>query len=56
MDPYGLLAGYTTTGTETSGNSYLEILLEIWRIVNKRKWLILGIAAACSRDRRVANA
>ena len=45
-DPYGPLAGYTTTGTETSGHNYVEILLEIWRIVFKRKWLIVGIAAA----------
>ena len=46
VDPYGPLAGYTSTGTETPGYSYLEILLEIWRIFYKRKWLIIGIAAA----------
>jgi succinoglycan biosynthesis transport protein ExoP len=45
-DPYGLLAGYPTTGAETSGYSYLEIILEIWRIIYKRKWLIVSIAAA----------
>ena len=45
-DPYGVLAGYPITGTETPGHSYLDIILEIWRIVYKRKWLILAIAAA----------
>jgi succinoglycan biosynthesis transport protein ExoP len=43
-DPYGLIAGYPTTDVE--GYSYLEIALEIWRIVYKRKWLIISIAAA----------
>ena len=45
-DPYGPLAGYTATGTETPAHSYLDIILEIWRIVYKRKWLILSIAVA----------
>ncbi len=45
-DPYGLLAGYPATDTETPDHSYLDIILEIWRIVYKRKWLILSIAAA----------
>ena len=45
-DPYGMLAGYPATGTETPGQSYLDIILELWRIVYKRKWLILSIAAA----------
>ena len=45
-DPYGMLAGYPATGTETPGHSYLDIILELWRIVYKRKWLILSIAAA----------
>ena len=45
-DPYGLPAGYPSTGTETPGRSYLELILELWRIVYKRKWLILGVAAA----------
>jgi succinoglycan biosynthesis transport protein ExoP len=45
-DPYGPPAGYPTTGAETPGYSYLEILLEIWRIVYKRKWLVVSIAAA----------
>jgi polysaccharide biosynthesis transport protein len=44
QDPYGP-PGYPSTGIETPGYSYLEILLEIWRIVYKRKWLIIGIAA-----------
>ena len=38
-DPYGLLAGYPSTGTETPSHSYLELILELWRIVYKRKWL-----------------
>ena len=45
-DPYGMLAGYPETGTETPGQSYLDLILELWRIVYKRKWLILSIAAA----------
>ena len=45
-DPYGMLAGYPATGAETPGHSYLDIILEIWRIVYKRKWLIVSIAAA----------
>ena len=32
--------------SKTPGYSYVEIALEIWRIVYKRKWLIVGIAAA----------
>ncbi len=46
-DPYGTLAGYPAIGPETGtpGRSYLDIVLELWRIVYKRKWLILGIAA-----------
>ena len=43
-DPYGMLAGYPATGTETPAHSYLEIILELWRIVYKRKWLILGLS------------
>lgn len=46
LDPYGLQAGYPATGAETGENSYLDLILEIWRIVNKRKLLILSIAAA----------
>ena len=45
QDPYGLL-GYPTTAVEAPGYSYLDIALEIWRIVYKRKWLIVSIAAA----------
>ena len=45
-DPYGLLAGYPSIGTETPSHSYLELILELWRIVYKRKWLIVSIAAA----------
>ena len=32
QDPYGLL-GYPTTAVEAAGYSYLDIALEIWRIV-----------------------
>ena len=45
-DPYGMPAGYPATGAETPGHSYLDIILELWRIAYKRKWLILSIAAA----------
>jgi polysaccharide biosynthesis transport protein len=45
-DPYGTLAGYQLTGAETPGHSYVDILLEIWRIAYKRKWLIAAIALA----------
>ena len=44
-DPYGPL-GYPSTGTEAPAHSYLDLILELWRIVYKRKWLILSIAAA----------
>lgn len=45
-DPYGALAGYQLTGAEAPAHSYLDILLEIWRIAYKRKWLIVSVAAA----------
>ena len=54
-DPYGMLAGYPATGAETPGHSYLDIILELWRIVYKRKWLILSIAAAFLDNRHAAN-
>ena len=44
-DPYGV-PGYPSTGTEAPDHSYLDLILELWRIVYKRKWLILSIAAA----------
>ena len=46
FDPYGPLAGYgelEANAPELVGRK----LLEIWRILNKRKWLILSIVAAC---------
>ena len=44
-DPYGRLALYGGGIAEESEPSGLN-LLEYWRILYKRKWLILGIAAA----------
>ena len=45
FDPYGPLAGYG--GLEANAPELVgRKLLEIWRILNKRKWLILSIAAA----------
>src|SRR5262249_7653212 len=46
--PYGPLAGYgygpgVTDGPEPFGLN----LQKIWRVLDKRKWLILGIIAAC---------
>ena len=46
FDPYGPLAGYG--GLEANAPELVgRKLLEIWRILNKRKWLILSIVAAC---------
>jgi succinoglycan biosynthesis transport protein ExoP len=45
LDPYGPVAGY---GLEAHAPELVgRKLLEIWRILNKRKWLILSIVAAC---------
>ena len=44
-DPYGPL-GYPAGVPETPEPMGLNFLLEGWRILNKRKWLILSIAAA----------
>ena len=44
-DPYGALAGYPGSVADAPEQSGLN-LLEYWRILNKRKWLILSIAAA----------
>jgi len=44
-DPYGPL-GYPAGQPETTEPMGLNFLLEGWRILNKRKWLILSIAAA----------
>jgi capsular exopolysaccharide synthesis family protein len=46
-DPYGgiALAGYPASVADASEPSAFN-LREIWRILNKHKWLILGIAAA----------
>ena len=46
FEPYGSLAGYgaaVADGPEALGLR----LFEIWRVLNKRKWLILGVVAAC---------
>jgi capsular exopolysaccharide synthesis family protein len=46
LDPYGPLAGYG--GAAANAPELLGLkLFEIWRILNKRKWLILSIVAAC---------
>jgi capsular exopolysaccharide synthesis family protein len=44
-DPYGQLNPYTGGAGEAPADSGLD-LLEYWRILNKRKWLILSIAGA----------
>ena len=44
-DPYGPLVGYPGTVADAPEPFWLN-LLEYWRILNKRKWLILSIAAA----------
>src|SRR5262245_55667063 len=44
-DPYGTLGGYPGTVAETPDQFGFN-LLEYWRILNKRKWLILSIATA----------
>jgi len=45
FDPYGPLGGYRGTTADEPELFGLK-LLEYWRILNKRKWLILGITAA----------
>ena len=46
-DPYGRLPGYGGSVADQSEQFFtLQRLLEYWRIVYKRKWLILGIVAA----------
>ena len=46
LDPYGPLAGYG--GAVANAPELVGLkLFEIWRILNKRKWLILSIVAAC---------
>src|SRR6516225_1484078 len=44
-DPYGRLAAYGGGVAEEGEQSGFN-LLEYWRILNKRKWLILSIVAA----------
>ena len=46
LDPYGPLAGYG--GAVANAQELVGLkLFEIWHILNKRKWLILSIIAAC---------
>src|SRR6516225_326211 len=46
LDPYGPLAAYG--GAVANAPELVSLkLFEIWRIFNKRKWLILSIVAAC---------
>ena len=45
LNPYGPLAGYGASPADEPGLFGLG-LLDYWRIVVKRKWLILGIVAA----------
>jgi capsular exopolysaccharide synthesis family protein len=42
-DPYGPIGGYGPPPAE-GGPSLVQILHEVWRILNKRKWLIASIA------------
>jgi hypothetical protein len=44
-DPYRGYGGYAGTGADGPGESGFD-LLHYWRIVNKRKWLILGLTGA----------
>jgi polysaccharide biosynthesis transport protein len=44
-NPYGSPTGYGQMGEAES--SFLPKLLEYWRIINKRKWLILSIIGSC---------
>ena len=45
FDPYGPLGGYRGGAADEPELFGLK-LLDYWRILNKRKWLILGITAA----------
>jgi capsular exopolysaccharide synthesis family protein len=45
-DAYGPLGPYTGGAGEAPVDSGFD-LLEYWRIINRRKWLIAGVAAAC---------
>ena len=45
FDPYGPLGGYRGTTADEPELFGLK-LLDYWRILNRRKWLILGITAA----------
>src|SRR6266540_3942376 len=45
FDPYGPLGGYRG-GAADEPELFGVKLLDYWRILNKRKWLILGIVAA----------
>jgi polysaccharide biosynthesis transport protein len=44
-NPYGSPSGYGQMGDEESG--FVPTLLEYWRIITKRKWLILSIIGSC---------
>jgi polysaccharide biosynthesis transport protein len=44
-NPYSAPGGYG--GTPDAEGGFIPDLLEYWRIVNKRKWLILSIVGAC---------
>ena len=45
-EPYGPLGYPMGPGEMAAEPTTLHLLLECWRILNKRKWLIFGIAAA----------
>src|SRR5262245_29174664 len=44
-DPYGPLGYPMGVGEAPAEPTTLRLLLECWRILNKRKWLIIGVAA-----------
>jgi polysaccharide biosynthesis transport protein len=46
FDPYGPLGGYRGGAVADEPELFGFKLLDYWRILNKRKWLILGITAA----------
>src|SRR6187431_2627127 len=45
-DPYGQLVEYPGLAADSRDPFGFNLILDCWRILNKRKWLILSIAAA----------
>ena len=53
-DPYGPARGYGTATTDEPELFGVKIF-DYWRIINKRKWLILGITLKLRRTKRGAD-